>query len=297
VSGVFDEDRPLWSREGRDWPHRAASRFVTEAGLTWHLQEFGPADAPVLLLLHGTGASTHSFRALAPLLGETYRVLVPDLPGHGFTDPLPPGRLSLPGMAAALAALLRAVDAAPRIAVGHSAGAAILARMCLDGAIAPARLVAINGALTPFPGAGSLLFPVMARMLFLNPLTPKLFAWSADTAAVERLIAGTGSRLDAAGVAQYRRLFARAGHVRGALGMMANWDLAALDRDLGRLAVPTLLIVGDRDRAIRPDDALALRERLPEARVERLGGLGHLAHEEDPERVARLIRDAAADGA
>lgn len=291
--GVFDADRPAWGREGRDWPHRAASRFVEAGGLTWHLQEFGAADAPVLLLLHGTGASTHSFRALAPLLAEDFRVLVPDLPGHGFTDPLPPGRLSLPGMAASVSDLLRSLGCAPRIVAGHSAGAAILARMCLDGRIAPAALVAINGALTPFPGAGSLLFPVMARMLFLNPLTPKLFAWSADTAAVERLIAGTGSRLDASGVAYYRRLFGYAGHVRGALGMMANWDLAALDRDLPRLALPVLLVVGGRDKAIRPDDALRLRDRLPDARVERIGGLGHLAHEEDPERVARLIRDEA----
>ena len=292
--GAFEEDRPLWSREGRDWPHRAASRFVQAAGLTWHLQVFGAADAPALLLLHGTGASTHSFRALAPLLAQDFRVLVPDLPGHGFTDPLPPGQLSLPGMAAAVAALLRAEGASPRIVVGHSAGAAILARMCLDGAVAPARLVALNGALSPFPGAGSLLFPAMARMLFLNPLTPRLFAWSADTAAVERLIAGTGSRLDAAGVGWYRRLFGKAGHVRGALGMMANWDLAALSRDLPRLAVPVLLVVGDRDKAIRPDDALALRDRLGDARVVRLGGLGHLAHEEDPERIAALVRDAAA---
>lgn len=291
--GVFDADRPAWGREGRDWPHQAASRFVEAGGLTWHLQEFGSADAPVLLLLHGTGASTHSFRALAPLLAGDFRVLVPDLPGHGFTDPLPPERLSLPGMAASVSDLLRSLGCAPRIVAGHSAGAAILARMCLDGRIAPAALVAINGALTPFPGAGSLLFPVMARMLFLNPLTPKLFAWSADTAAVERLIAGTGSRLDASGVAYYRRLFGYAGHVRGALGMMANWDLAALDRDLPRLALPVLLVVGGRDKAIRPDDALRLRDRLPDARVERIGGLGHLAHEEDPERVARLIRDEA----
>ncbi|GJD81593.1 alpha/beta hydrolase [Methylobacterium gregans] len=286
---MSDPDRPDWSREGADWPHRAASRFVPAGGLTWHLQEFGAADAPVLLLLHGTGAASHSFRNLAPRLAETHRVLVPDLPGHGFSDPLPPGRLSLPGMAAAVADLLRVLGAEPRRVAGHSAGAAILARMCLDGTIAPDRIVALNGALAPFPGAASLLFPAMARALFLNPFTPRLFAWSADRAAVERLIAGTGSRLDAAGVGYYRRLFAKPGHVRGALGMMAHWDLAALDRDLGRLAVPLLLVVGGNDRAIRPEDAFRLRDRLPEARVELLRGLGHLAHEEDPARVAALI--------
>ncbi|WP_342149447.1 alpha/beta fold hydrolase BchO [Methylorubrum sp. SB2] len=292
---LLDEDRPTWERDGRDWPHRAASRFVEAAGLRWHVQEFGEPDKPGLLLLHGTGAATHSWRGLAPLLAERYRVLAPDLPGHGFTDPLPARRLSLPGMAEAIAALTDSLGVSPQLAIGHSAGAAVLARMCLDKRIAPSLLVALNGALTPFPGVASILFPSMARMLFVNPITPKIFAWSADKAAVRRLIDGTGSRLDQQGLDLYRRLFTRAGHVSGALGMMANWDLAALDRDLRRLATRTLLVVGSEDKAIRPDTAFALRDRLPAARIELVRGLGHLAHEEAPGRVAEIIFAEAAD--
>ncbi len=294
---LFEDDRPVWERDGRDWPHRTASRFVEAAGLRWHIQEFGDAEKPGLLLLHGTGAATHSWRGLAPLLAERYRVLAPDLPGHGFTDPLPPRRLSLPGMAEAVAGLTDALGASPVLAVGHSAGAAVLARMCLDKRIAPGLLVGLNGALTPFPGVASVLFPSMARLLFVNPVTPKIFAWSADKAAVRRLIDGTGSRLDQPGLDLYRRLFTRAGHVSGALGMMANWDLAALDRDLPRLATRTLLVVGSEDKAIRPDTAFALRDRLPAARIELVRGLGHLAHEEAPGRIAEIILAEAAAGA
>ena len=294
---LFEDDRPVWERDGRDWPHRTASRFVEAAGLRWHIQEFGDAEKPGLLLLHGTGAATHSWRSLAPLLAERYRVIAPDLPGHGFTDPLPPRRLSLPGMAEAVAGLTDALGASPVLAVGHSAGAAVLARMCLDKRIAPGLLVGLNGALTPFPGVASVLFPSMARLLFVNPVTPKIFAWSADKAAVRRLIDGTGSRLDQPGLDLYRRLFTRAGHVSGALGMMANWDLAALDRDLPRLATRTLLVVGSEDKAIRPDTAFALRDRLPAARIELVRGLGHLAHEEAPGRIAEIILAEAAAGA
>ncbi|WHQ72756.1 alpha/beta fold hydrolase [Methylorubrum extorquens] len=283
------DDRPDWERDGRDWPHRAASRFVEATGLRWHVQEFGEPDAPGLLLLHGTGAATHSWRGLAPLLAERFRVVAPDLPGHGFTDPLPPRRLSLPGMAEAVGDLVTALGLTPRLAIGHSAGAAVLARMCLDRRIDPDLLVALNGALTPFPGVASFLFPGIARMLFLNPVAPKVFAWSADRAAVRRLIDGTGSRLDPQGLDLYRRLFTRPGHVAGALGMMANWDLPSLARDLPRLEIRTLLIVGGDDKAIKPDDSFALRERLRSARVELLRGLGHLAHEEAPERVAEII--------
>ncbi|MCJ2140125.1 alpha/beta fold hydrolase BchO [Methylobacterium sp. E-066] len=288
-----DADRPDWAVEGRDWPHREASRFVEAAGLRWHVQEFGRPEAPVLLLLHGTGAATHSWRGLAPLLAQNFFVIAPDLPGHGFTDPLADADLSLPGMARAVAGLVAALGRSPIVAAGHSAGAAVLARMCLDGAIAPRLLAAFNGALAPLPGAASLLFPGMARLLFLNPFTPRIFAWTADRSAAKRLIEGTGSRLDPQGVDLYRRLFARAGHVRGALGMMANWDLAGLHRALPGLTTRTLLIVGGYDRAILPDTAFTLRDRLPDARVALIRGLGHLAHEEAPERVAEVLFEEA----
>src|SRR3954465_15975067 len=72
-----------WDRDGRDWPHREASRFIEAAGLRWHVQIMG--QGPAALLLHGTGASTHSFLDLAPLLARRFTVVMPDLPGHGFT--------------------------------------------------------------------------------------------------------------------------------------------------------------------------------------------------------------------
>jgi len=77
-------DRLIWERDGRDWPNRSASRFVSAAGLRWHVQQFG--TGPVALLVHGTGASTHSWRGLAPILAESFSVVAPDLPGHGFTE-------------------------------------------------------------------------------------------------------------------------------------------------------------------------------------------------------------------
>ncbi len=97
--------RPRWEVEGRAWPNREASSFVQAAGLRWHVQRMG--QGPELLLIHGTGAATHSWRGLAPLLARHFTILAPDLPGHGFTDPLPGHRLSLPGMAQALGWIAR----------------------------------------------------------------------------------------------------------------------------------------------------------------------------------------------
>jgi pimeloyl-ACP methyl ester carboxylesterase len=64
-------------------------RTVTVDGLDVFYREAGPAEAPVLLLLHGFPTSSHMFRHLLPLLAERYRVVAPDLPGFGFTTSPP----------------------------------------------------------------------------------------------------------------------------------------------------------------------------------------------------------------
>lgn len=276
-----------WQRDGQDWPNRAASRFVTAAGLRWHVQIMG--QGPVLLLLHGTGAATHSWRGLAPLLAERFTIVAPDLPGHGFTEAPEPERLSLPAMARAVAALLGQLAMSPEIIVGHSAGAAIALRLVLDRAVRPRAIVSLNGALLPFRGVASQLFPSLARLLVLNPLVPRFFAWRAGSAgAVENLLEGTGSQIDAAGLRFYQRLFASRVHVASTLAMMAHWDLHGLGRDFSKLDLPILLIAGSADRAVRPAEAAALAERLPQARLHRVAG-GHLVHEEDPALIAGLI--------
>ena len=282
-----------WQRDGSDWPNRAASRFVTAGGVRWHVQQLGAGES--MLLLHGTGASTHSWRSLAAPLAARYALLAPDLPGHGFSSALPDGAQTLAGMAAAVRALLDALGVQPTVAVGHSAGAAILARMVLDGAIAPRHLVSLNGALLPWRGLPAALFSPLARLMAASDLVPRLFAWrAADRAAVARLVEGTGSRLDARGVELYARLVRAPAHVAGALAMMANWDLGPLERDLPRLAVPLLLIVGENDRTVSPAQAKRVRQLLPTARIVSLPALGHLAHEEDAARVAESILSFAA---
>ena len=207
--------RPRWELEGRAWPNRDASSFVQAAGLRWHVQRMG--QGPELLLIHGTGAATHSWRGLAPLLARHFTILAPDLPGHGFTDPLPGHRLSLPGMAQALGGLLAKLECSPTIAVGHSAGAAILARMCIDRLIEPQTLVSLNGAFLPFRGVPGHLFMPLAKLLVINPLAPRALLLDHRSRAVERLIRNTGSVPDKAAIDLYGRLIRCPGHVSAAL--------------------------------------------------------------------------------
>ena len=280
---------PDWQREGADWPNREASRFVDAGGLRWHVQTMG--RGPALLLLHGTGASTHSWRDLMPLLAQRFSVIVPDLPGHGFTTRASGAGMSLPGMARLVGELLSALDLRPEFAVGHSAGAAILVRMALDRRLVPRAIASLNGAFLPFEGVLRIFSPA-AKFLASTSLAAHLAASRArDANAVERLLESTGSTIDARGRELYARLVRSPGHVAGALAMMAGWDLDAMPRDLRRLEVPVLLVAGDGDRTIAPAQSDRVGALLPRARVEHLRGLGHLAHEEQPVLVAARIVD------
>jgi magnesium chelatase accessory protein len=281
-----------WSRDGASWPNRELSRFVPTRGARWHVQRGG--SGPRVLLLHGAGASTHSWRALIPRLTPEFEILAPDLPGQGFSSGTPP-RFTLPCMAEDLAALLAAEGFAPDLIVGHSAGAAVALRLALDAGAPPRQVLCLNGALTPFRGVAGVLFPPLAKLLSLNPLSGAVFARAAGApGAVRGLIAGTGSAIDPEGLRLYGRLIAAPAHVTATLGMMARWDLAPLLADLPSLETPVTLALGLRDRAVPPDAARALAPRLRDARLVEFPDLGHLMHEEAPDRIADLIGRAAA---
>jgi magnesium chelatase accessory protein len=286
-------DALRWESDGRDWPNREASSFVQAGGLRWHVQRLGAG--PPLLLVHGTAASTHSWAGLAPLLARRFAVIAPDLPGHGFTEAPGPAGLSLPGMSASLAALLDALGIRPQWTVGHSAGAAILLRMCLDGALAPRVVVGLNAALLPLRGLRNPAFAPLSRWLTSGSFLARLIARrAAHPGVVEQLMARTGSRLPAQDLEFYRRLARSPRHVGAAFSMMAMWDLRPLERALPRLGVPLVLLAGTEDGMIRPQESRRVADAVPGAEVRMMPGLGHLAHEEEPAVVAGLVEEIAA---
>lgn len=272
--------------DGKDWPNREASRFVRSGGLDWHVQIWG--DGPDLLLLHGVGASSHSWRDVAPILARRHRVIVPDLPGHGFTGYPGTAGLSLKGMAARVAELVKTLDAAPVAGIGHSAGAAVLVAMAIREQMSFRTIVSINGAFLPIRNAS--LFAPLAKLLFLNPVAPHLFAMRGRSRpAVERLIEGTGSHIDPRGLELYRRLMQRSAHIEGALGMMANWDLDWLRAAFPRLETPLILVTAPGDKAVPPTDAAQVGRLVRSSTHVDFGRGGHLAHEEFPEAMAALL--------
>jgi magnesium chelatase accessory protein len=280
-----------WDIDGRHVPHQEWSRFVSAGGLNWHVQETGPADAPVLLLIHGTGASTHSFAGLAPLLAPHFRLVIPDLPGHGFT-----GKLAAPdpdAVAKAVAALMQELGAAPAMILGHSVGAAIAFMLVARGLLQPQAVVALGGALLPFEGVGKA-YPGLAKALFVNPFMPALFSFSTRFQSMPDLLGRwTGSRSSREQVAHYERLFRDTSHTAGALALMAHWDLDTIERSISGVKCPVLLLHGDRDTTVPPATSHTVARRLERHGVQAINrglhGLGHLAHEEAPGVHAQAV--------
>jgi magnesium chelatase accessory protein len=273
-------------------PGTAPGRFVQRGNIRWHVHVVG--HGPPLLLVHGTAASSHSFRALVPLLAERFTVIAPDLPGHALSTAPPTVDVSLPGIAAALADLLDALGVSPLVAVGHSAGAAVLARMALDGEMHPKLLVGIAAAMVPFRGFARAVFPPAAKLLARSRIVPRLIAFRAKhTDTVAKVLEGTGSVLDERGVELYRELTGRPDHVAAVLAMVASWDLDPLYAELPLLTTRFLLLGGALDQAVPLSQLRELTRRIPASRLVVVEKTGHLLHEEQPGEIARAIVDEA----
>jgi magnesium chelatase accessory protein len=268
------------------WPFRAASRHIASRPHLWHVQEMGAG--PTLLLIHGAGGATHSWRNLIPLLTPQYRVIAFDLPGQGFTVLGDRSRCGLDAMAQDIAALCAHEGWQPDAIIGHSAGAAIALRLA---EIMPLKaVIGINAALSKFDGMAGWLFPAIAKLLAITPMIPQIFSKLAGTPAqVHQLLTSTGSHIEPAGEAQYLHLVRMPSHVDATLTMMAQWTLDALLGRLGQQALPCLLITGSGDRAVPPSVSRKAAEAIPKAHLANCPGFGHLVHEEAASQVAALI--------
>ena len=270
-----------------NWPYRTNARRVACPPHDWCVLDVG--TGPVILLLHGAGGSGHSFRNLIPLLTPDYRVIVPDLPGQGFTRSGARGRLGLDAMAADLAALCTAEGVAPVAIIGHSAGAAIALRMAELLTPTPC-VIGINAALGEFEGAAGVLFPLMAKVLSVLPLIPTVVSRLSGTAArVDGLLASTGSKIEPAGRAQYLALVQDSGHIEGTLSMMAQWQLQGLVARLPAMTAQVLLIATKGDRAVPPRISQSAAAKIRDAEVVVLPQYGHLVHEEAADAVAEVL--------
>lgn len=239
-----------------------------------YAEQGDPAGEP-LILLHGYSDSWYSFSRLLPLLEPGgYHVLAIDQRGHGCSE-RPLGAYTVDELAADVDAFMEAVGIERATLVGHSMGSLVARRVAEQYPHRVARLVLIGAVLTVGEGTEELQETVRA----LRDPVPAEFVREFQESTIH--VPVPTSFFEGV-VAESLRLPARVW--REVLeGLLAADDRA----DLGRIAVPTLLLWGERDAYFPRADQDALVAAMPNARLHVYPETGHCPQWERPEEVAR----------
>ena len=280
--------RAAWEAVAHSWPRAETSQFIRSSEIDFHVQISG--EGPDVLLLHGAGASSHSFAGITPLLTPHFRVISPDLPGQGFSSLLPAERVGLAPFSDYLSALLKKLDAAPQWVIGHSAGAALATQFALSGPESVRGILCINPAFNPFGSVAAPFFSLAAKWLAGSQWLPRALASpSLRWRATGSMLADTGSSIDPIMSRCYDTLLSDPDHIAGTLRMMASWDLPPLLSRLSELQQTIWLAACEGDRTIPPSRSTSAARYLTHCRTLLIPELGHLGHEESPATFANLL--------
>ena len=249
-----------------------------------------------LLLIHGMAGSSETWRAVIPQLAKKYRVIAPDMLGHGQSDK-PRGDYSLGAFAVWLRDLLDELGVTRATIVGQSLGGGVAMQFVYQHPDYCQRLVLISsGGLGPdvgwtlrllsAPGA-ELILPVIAPKPVLN-VGNKLRSWLSAAGIQSPRGAEIWSAYSSLSDSQTRHAFLRT--LRSVVDYRGQ-AVSALNRLHLTSELPTMAIWGDKDQIIPLDHAYAAQAARPGSRLEVLAGVGHFPHVERPTDVVDLIDD------
>ena len=244
---------------------------------------------PAALFLHGFTGSSADWEPFLPALETVATCVAVDLLGHGGSDvAADPARHALERQAADLADLLRDLGAVPATVVGYSLGARVALRLAVDRPDVVRSLVLLS----PSPGipdadaraARRDHDEALARQLETAGVAAFVDAWEAQPlfAAEAALPAATRTRIHEA------RLRNDAHGLAASLRGAGQGSMTPLHDDLPRIAVPTLVVAGERDTT-GVERASTVAAAIPGSRLVVLDGVGHAVQREAPEIVERLI--------
>ncbi len=268
-----------------------ASKFIELDGVRVHYRDEG--QGPPVVLLHGTGASLHTWEAWTQVLAKSHRVLRMDLPGFGLTGPSPTADYSVKAYVAFLDSFRQALGLGRFALAGNSLGG----QVAWNYAVAHPEVVTDLILVDPggFPIAQPALvfrlarIPVLSRLLAALDPGPLVRKSLQDAYGDPTLV--TGEQLQ-----RYRALALRAGN-RQAFVARAQHPEPDRTGELPHISARTLVLWGDQDRLIPVSDALRFSRAIPGAKLLVYPGVGHVPMEEIGEASARDVvafLDAAA---
>lgn len=261
------------------------SRFVQVAGMRVHYRDQG--QGPVLVLLHGTASSLHTWDGWTKELVRDFRVVRMDLPGFGLTGPSPRRDYSIKAYGAFVAAFLDKLSIKACHLAGNSLGGEIAWNFARQHPGRVHKLILIDPAGLPRKGPMPMVFR-LARMPGLRGLL-KHVGVRALVARSVRQVYGDEAKITPALVERYYELTLRPGN-RQAFGDRAALDFVDNSDKLVLIKAPTLIMWGQDDIWIPAANAMVFAQRIPDDRVITYPGVGHVPMEEIPERTAEDAR-------
>ncbi|MFT3925338.1 MAG: alpha/beta hydrolase [Myxococcales bacterium] len=255
---------------------------------------------PALLLIHGIGDSSDTFREIIPWLARDFTVVAPDLLGHGRSDK-PRADYSVAGYANAMRDLLSVIGIDRVTVVGHSLGGGVAMQFAYQYPERCERLVLVSSGgvsqevhpllrLGTAPGASLVLPLLTSRLVKLggSGLFRVLEALDTD---VGRDADDWMRVFDALPDATSRRAFVRT--LRAVVDYRGQ-VITMLDRCYLTRGMPTLLVWGARDGVIPFEHARIAHAAMPGSRLEVFSQAGHFPHHSDQARFLSVVRDFVA---
>jgi pimeloyl-ACP methyl ester carboxylesterase len=284
---------------------RGEGRMVASAsGASLYVERAGLPAGPPIILTHGWGMDSTFWNYAKTDLGDRFQLIVWDLPGLGRSKLAPHGEVSLSGFAADLETLVAELGGRKPVLVGHSIGGMTIQTLIRDRPEVMQRLAGLVLLDTTYTDplrtmiAGGLmtaLKPVIAGAMrltvWLHPLVT-LSKWQSYLSGSAHLAhrLGFGRHVTRSQLEHVTLLSTRnpaAVEAKGNLAMF-GWDATGA---LGRLAIPALVIAGDRDIVTRLEANRRIAEESPRARLEVVEGANHLGPMERADVYDRLIAD------
>jgi len=279
-------DRPAGEIEARR--ARKPSKFIDVNGLRTHYRDQG--TGPVLVLLHGSNASLHTWEGWMDALTREYRVITMDLPGQGLTGPDPQNRYSPLEEVAWLEAFVSALGLKRFTLGGNSMGGGLAWRYTVVHPEKVERLILVDA----FGLRRDEPIPFSLR-LYETPVLNRVVRWTTPRFMVKRTVKGTYGdprRVTPETVDLYVDMLLREGNREATRQRFARKDGdPSLEARLSEIKVPTLILWGSRDEWILPKYARRFQSRIPQSRLVMMEGLGHVPMEEDPVQTVAVVQD------
>jgi pimeloyl-ACP methyl ester carboxylesterase len=289
-------DRPVQTLVARWAP--APSDFIDVKGQTLHYRDQGPRDDPLpIVLIHGTGASLHTWEGWVRVLKTQRRVITLDLPGFGLTGPYSPTFTgSYPhdtyqGDAFALFVLdaLDALKVQRFVIGGNSLGGEVAWRTASLAPHRVASLILVDASGLPFTPQHIPIGFKIARVPGLNRISEWLLPRSLVTQSLTEVY-GDPRKVTDELVDRYFELTLREGNRRAMNLRIQHLDNGNDAQRVNKLKLPTLILWGAKDRLIPPPTAMDFQQRISGSRLVVFDALGHVPHEEDPVATLAPVR-------